>query len=116
MGSPINIGDRFKLTGRFLRSTGQMTGSAGLDTWDRTECLCGMCASGRFVASNERMSCDTCDSTGQVRAELVHATCNEPCPDCEGIMRHFNVANVYKVGSLDVRNVDVNPHYDRILK
>lgn len=84
MTAPINVGDRFRFTGRFLRSTGQMTGSAGMSTWMRIQHDCGLCKRGEHIAGDEF---------------------NE-----FGDPRHFALANVYRVGSLDVRNVDVVEH------
>lgn len=46
-------GDRVRLTGRYLRSTGQYLGPEGQSRWEVIPCACELCASGRFVATNE---------------------------------------------------------------
>lgn len=79
----IRVGDKFKLTGKFLKFTGQQTGSAGQSKWTAVECGCGLCKLGDFVAGDERR--------------------DDALPD-ESPWRHFNRANVYRVGTLDVRN------------
>lgn len=50
------IGARIRLTGAFLSSTGQTVGGEGQKTWRVRSCACELCASGRFVAVNERSS------------------------------------------------------------
>lgn len=37
-------GDRVKLTGTFLRNTGQVVGGEGRKVWTVVECGCGLCA------------------------------------------------------------------------
>lgn len=49
----LNIGDPVKLTGSFLRSTGQIVGGEGQSTWIIVACDCALCKSDRFVAVNE---------------------------------------------------------------
>lgn len=46
-------GDKIRLTAKHLRSTGQVTGHAGLDRWIVVDCSCGLCSRGQFVAVNE---------------------------------------------------------------
>lgn len=89
MASKINVGDRFRLTGKFLRSTGQTRGSAGLSVWTRVACSCLMCARGEWIASNEAGS-----------AEVYPDLPPEEIPP-----RHFAIANVCRVGTVDARNV-----------
>jgi hypothetical protein len=84
MAAPINVGDKIKLTGKFLAFTGQLTGSEGQSTWIVVACECELCKSGDFVATNER----------SIYADE---------PDMSQ-WRHFNRANVFKSGTLDARN------------
>lgn len=68
-------GDVVRLTGEFLRNTGQQRGGEGADRFLVVEhSNCGLCASGRFVAVN-MTSFETPDG---------------PMP------RHFNIANLEK--------------------
>lgn len=75
----MNIGTRFKLTGTFLRNTGQHTGPSGQSIWTVVACGCSFCQSGRYVASDEA----NCYGSGQ---------------------RHFALANIFEYGVLDHRN------------
>ena len=50
--API-VGSLVRLTGRFLRSTGQSAGDDGRKVWTVQACPCALCRSGRFVATNE---------------------------------------------------------------
>ena len=65
-------GTQVRLTGEFLRNTGQHTGPEGLGRWTVQACCCGLCTSGRFVAVDEH----------------VHG---------DDALRHFNIANLEKV-------------------
>lgn len=47
-------GVRVKLSGRFLRSTGQLAGGEGQSIWTVQDCPCSLCASGRYVAVDEQ--------------------------------------------------------------
>jgi hypothetical protein len=47
------IGARVRLTGAFLRSTGQIAGDEGQKVWRVLACACVLCAGGRFVAVDE---------------------------------------------------------------
>ncbi len=84
MAAPIVVGDKIKLTGKFLASTGQRTGPEGLSTWIVVACECGLCKTGDFVATNEP-------------AQLYP---DETLPR----QRHFHRGNVFKAGTLDARN------------
>jgi hypothetical protein len=54
-GRPLPpIGARIRLTGAFLRNTGQIAGGEGGRVWRRVACDCGLCQSGRFVAVDEK--------------------------------------------------------------
>lgn len=47
-GTPV------RLTGVFLRSTGQITGDDGRKRWTVQKCECSLCKSGSFVATDEK--------------------------------------------------------------
>lgn len=61
------IGARVRLTGNFLRWTGQYTGAEPFARWLIVPCACGLCASGRFVAVNEASADDP------TRSRHIHA-------------------------------------------
>ena len=44
---------RVRLTGEFLRNTGQIAGGDGQSRWNVRPCACGLCAGGDFVAVDE---------------------------------------------------------------
>ena len=46
-------GDRVRLTGAFLRNTGQLAGGEGSSRWTVTACGCGLCRDGRFVTVDQ---------------------------------------------------------------
>jgi len=58
MSKRITVGSKIKLTEKFLRSTGQLTGSAGMDCWIVQSCLCKQCIKGDWVCTNERALTD----------------------------------------------------------
>ena len=70
-------GTRVRLTGTFLRSTGQLAGGEGASKWTIVACDCALCADRtpgwRFVAVDE--------------------------PGFDGGQRHFNAANLEAIGS-----------------
>ena len=78
----LKTGDRVKLTGQFLRSTGQMAGGEGCSRWTIVACSCGLCRAmpGHFVATDE----DSYDQPGRPR--------------------HIATANLYRIRTLDSRN------------
>lgn len=51
---PLTPGDRVRLTGDFLRNTGQQAGGEGLSRWIVQLCKCPLCKTGQYVATNER--------------------------------------------------------------
>lgn len=53
MSKTFAVGTRVKLTGKFLRNTGQVTGSAGMDRWIVQACICRNCKAGNWVCTNE---------------------------------------------------------------
>lgn len=65
-------GAKVRLTGDFLRSTGQVVGGEGHSRWTVVACECGLCKSGSFVAVNETTDGDAIT------------------------WRHFNVGNLEK--------------------
>lgn len=46
-------GARVRMTGDFLRSTGQIAGGDGPKRWTVQPCECGLCRAGSFVAVDE---------------------------------------------------------------
>lgn len=46
-------GDRVRLTGYYLRATGQMKSDDGRKRWTVLECSCGLCKGGEHVAVDE---------------------------------------------------------------
>lgn len=46
-------GDKVKLTGVYLRNTGQIAGGEGRKTWRVVACTCDLCARGGFAAVDE---------------------------------------------------------------
>lgn len=84
----IKVGDKVKLTGKFLKSTGQFAGSAGLSTWEVTA------IEGSFAVTNQELSSE---SLNMFSAEELAA-------DPTLKFRRIAVANLYKVGELTVNN------------
>ncbi len=93
MAAKISVGDRIKLTGKFLRSTGQFTGPEGLSKWTVRACECDLCAGGDFVCTDQKAT----HVPGMYTAEELATY-----PSLA--WRHINRANVYRVGTLDSRN------------
>lgn len=60
-------GTRVRLTGAFLRSTGQIAGGEGTRVWTVAACGCGLCAFGDFVAVNERSMFGDPDAANNLR-------------------------------------------------
>jgi len=50
------VGDQVRLTGTFLRDTGQTVGGEGHKHWTIQACACSMCANGRWVAVDDEIS------------------------------------------------------------
>jgi len=78
--SEPKVGDQFQLTGKFLKSTGQLVGGEGQNVWRVVDCECSLCASGNFVASDER---------SEIESRKY---------------RHFHKSVIFKKGTLTVRN------------
>ena len=85
----FNIGDRVRLTGAFLKSTGQFTGSEGQAKWIVQACPCRSCATGTVVLTNEPRQDD-----GMFTAEEI---AREPHLK----YRHVAVGNLIKCGVQD---------------
>lgn len=80
--SKFQVGDRVRLTGKFLRSTGQQVGRAGLDVWTVTA------LQGSFAVTDEPLSA----------AALMFYSAEELAADPTLKFRRVAVANLQKVG------------------
>lgn len=84
--SPPKPGTRVRLTGAFLKSTGQQVGPEGRKVWTVQACDCSLCTGGRFALTDERLS-------DEYRAEMWGDLPEEQRPR----FRHvaiFNLENV----------------------
>lgn len=88
------VGTRIRLTGKFLRSTGQMTGGEGQSIWVVRECTCGLCKRDFVCTDQERTPGELAllYSPNELR-EFPHLR-----------WRHINLNNVCAVGEITVRN------------
>jgi hypothetical protein len=86
----LKIGDRVKLTGKFLKNTGQRTGSSGLSEWIIVGFWPGM---DHFALVNEPHTCQS-DPTGY----------EDLAPEDRPKWRSIAVANLYRVGTLTPDN------------
>lgn len=77
-------GDKVRLTGEFLRNTGQIAGGQGQDRWIVQACPCRSCEQGDWVCTNEPTSQEY--TAEEIRAEpwIVH--------------RHIHRGNLERVG------------------
>lgn len=82
----FQVGDKVKLTGKFLRNTGQATGPEGLSTWTV------------LAVDNEMITVD------QEHADIGYWTAEELAADPMLKFRRFNAGNLYRVGTLSSRN------------
>ena len=87
----FEVGSRVKLTGKFLKSTGQGRGSAGLDTWTIT----GFSNRGEWAITDEAL-----DSSYVASA----FTAAELEADSTLRFRRIALANLFIVGQVDSRN------------
>ena len=79
------IGDRVRLTGAFLRSTGQIAGGEGRSVWTvQAHPGCRLCADNRFVLTDEE------------RSAPEDFTPEEYAADPLLKFRHINAANLEK--------------------
>lgn len=89
----ITVGARVRLTGRFLRNTGQQAGGEGASTWEIVACGCDGCQRNdddfRLVAVNQPHLAQT-DPTGY----------EDISPDQRPKWRHINAANLELAGKL----------------
>jgi hypothetical protein len=93
--NPFAPGTRVRLSGKFLASTGQRTGRAGLDRWTVRACVCDLCARGDFVCTDE-MRDPAYLATMWTREEIAaHPSL---------AWRHINRANLTIVGRLSSRD------------
>ena len=76
----LQVGDRVKFTGQFLRNTGQFYGSEGMSEWVVAKCDCDLCSTGRFVATNQNADTFEPLRIGQ-----------------ESPMRHINAGNLRRI-------------------
>ena len=76
-----------RLTGSFLRSTGQIVGGEGTLAWLTVRCPCHLCSTGEYVAVNEPHHCQT-DPTGY----------EDVPPEERPLWRHFHAGNLEAVG------------------
>lgn len=76
--NPFKIGDKVKLTGKFLKNTGQVTGGEGQSTWTVTGFWGGE-GGMDFVITDESS-------------------------DLDGHMRSIHFSNLFKVGTLTTKN------------
>jgi hypothetical protein len=88
------VGTRIRLTGKFLRSTGQAVGGEGQSVWIVRECPCSLCKRD-FVCSNQE----------RTPAELALNYTPDEIRDMPHLrFRHFALSNVCAVGEITVRN------------
>lgn len=88
MTKTFNPGDRVRLTGAFLRNTGQIAGGEGRSVWTvQVHPGCKMCASGDMILTN------------QERSTPEDFTPEEYAADPLLRYRHINAANLQRVRS-----------------
>jgi len=88
-GKRFQVGDVVRLTGAFLRNTGQIAGVEGRLTWIVQACPCRLCAEGGFVLTDQPRQDD-----GMFTAEEI---AREPHLK----FRHINAGNLVRVGVPD---------------
>lgn len=95
----MSPGTTVAYTGKFLRSTGQVVGSAGLDKFVVQECHCSHCVAKARVAVNQLATWTDPQEPGydadyarDLKAEVGNT------------WLHINAENLYVVGQLDSRN------------
>jgi len=62
-------GDRVRLTGTFLRSTGQMAGGEGQSKWIVQPCPCRGCSDGRLILTDQPRENDGMFTPAEIAAE-----------------------------------------------
>ena len=95
----MSPGTTVAYTGKFLRSTGQVVGSAGMDRFIVQECHCRRCTDKIRVAVNQPASGTDPHEPGY-DAEYAR----ELQAEVGNTLRHINTENLYVVGQVDSRN------------
>lgn len=95
----MSPGTTVAYTGKFLRNTGMVTGSAGLDRFVVQECHCSHCVAKTRVAVNQ-LAASTDPQTPGYDAEYAR----DLKAEVGNTWRHINVENLYVVGQIDHRN------------
>lgn len=108
----IAVGDKVKLTGKFLRSTGQIAGPEGSSTWTVLS-IDGEKARAyddRMVTTDQTSPCYSCQGVGRYEYDSTrgkgHVVC-DPCDECAGrkrTNRRIAAANLHVVSTVDARN------------
>jgi hypothetical protein len=80
------VGSKVRLTGSFLRSTGQFAGPEGQARWIVQACACRMCATGRFIRTDQQKSAES------LRDYTAEELASEPAL----YFRHIASANLEK--------------------
>ncbi len=81
-------GTKVRLTGIFLKNTGQIAGGEGQSKWLIVACSCSLCKQGDFVAVNEPHLCQK-DPRGY----------EDLAPEDRPKWRHFAAGNLEIVGA-----------------
>ena len=84
----VKPGDVVRLTGYFLKCTGQVTGSEGSKRWTVRACACELCTGGDFVCTDEEYD-------REYRADMWGDLPEDERPK----YRHVNRGNLQRVGS-----------------
>lgn len=84
-------GDKIKLTGVFLKNSGQRKGGEGSTVWTVKDCHCPLCTIGAFVCTDAKLTGDWFTPEEIAKEPWI-------------VFRHFDAQNVYRVGTLDSRN------------
>ncbi len=93
--SNLQAGDKVRLSGAFLKSTGQTAGGEGQAVWTVQVCPCRSCAAGRTVLTDQLRQDDGMFTPEEIAAE----------PHLQ--YRHILAVNVRKVGRPDGSADDV---------
>ena len=80
-------GAKVRLTGIFLKNTGQRAGGEGLSKWTVRACDCGLCKGGRYSAVDAKYSALSCSWTAE-----------ELAADPRLEWRHILNANLEQIG------------------
>lgn len=91
----MSPGTKVRASGKFLRSTGQLTGSAGSKVYLVRACECELCLMGKYVSVNERRPADYVAQLWTPEEVAAHPGV---------VWHHFHKENLVVVGQLDSRN------------